>query len=1457
MNTTRTNEQRQTDESTKIQQWWTDHVVAPIMNSYRLNHTMVEHQIKSYDLFPFKYVPEIIREMSKIMLWLGCIPPDGKLQVLPQDKKHHATHFIKFQFTPIRYRPSPFTVRECHLQDETYQFDVLTNVHVTIMDLQQHTFIMHRHPWFSDILLCRIPIMVQSKICNTHGTSVPPTEVLDPGGYFILEGKEKVIIAQEDYKTNYPFVVRTTSTTHNRYSWKCEIRSNNSPKIRSTSTTYILLKKQTHDIDVELPFYGTFVPVLLIFRMMDVDDRDYILRMLCNGSTDPSLVAIMSRIVDHQEVKDKTRQELAQIFVPTSSTVEKVNEHAARVSEETQAKQSKQLPTKSLIQNTLTNEFFPHIGTQWTPDINLRKLQFLSFCVRKLVLVVLNQESPKPHPSGEDLTKNVCTGRNKHMPDSRDTLNNKFIKCTGFSLGLMFRQFFKEFTGSIFRKFRLNFKKQLELSKGGSNGIQILQQYILHTKHLRMIFEQDKITKQLAYIIGSGNWAPNKQRQRIVTITSKSKFMNNESKTPGQVNTATSGIDQSGSNNLNNRAGTEYRQTYATDQTGVAQSLTRHYPMTVLSHLRRVNKNINRKGKSVAPRLLNESQWGIYCGVSTPEGKACGLLSQLALLCHIRNVSLSTSELIVQVMRALRALRALPASLASEPAKITLFVNYVPLMQVAASQMMEIVELLRYKADLPFDVSVFINTTDDIVPQIHVCYDEGACLRPLLSLHHSNDLLSIVQTTPVTDLWPELIRKNIIQYKSKDEEFCGLYSVAPNLWSSQPEHTHMELYDPSLFSPEILIIPFMNHNQSPRNMFAMNLLRQSVADIGFNHFNRFDPHNHRLWYPQRPLVQTSQDRDWNLSEIPTGINCVVQMMCMPYNMEDAIIVSRAAIDRGLFRSDVLETFVSTDDGCEDDGTSASGTGARSTSGIHFAKPDFHSVTNLQNANYQTIDTDGLPCVGQVIQKRDVIIGRVSYHDSKAMKQAQAHALQASENTTTDRTDNATHIASSTTRIASSTHIPSSSRIASSTRIASSSRIASVKSIVSDRSEHDMKTLRDHLLFVHRNDEDDNGGDRGRARLAILENLRLPQHQQQQHQQHQPTRQTVKACQFQKDHSVVMQKELSSTVDACLVTGYADADGTRARKVKVRLRQSRVPEVGDKLSSRHGQKGVIGRIMHPDDMPYTADGQVADLIINPHCMPSRMTIGQLLESLSGKALALDDSNDTPIGIVGSVTSPSFVHPCDVDSGVYFGSGSCDGSSSSSSCSHPTLPKMQAYVDVLKKKGFDGFGNERMFDGTTGRPLCGGRQNEGIFMGVVYYHRLRHMVADKIYARSKGSVQLTTRQPNEGRSAEGGLRLGEMERDVFISHGATQVLRDRFLDNSDRYETLLCNTCGTYANVSTQTCSVCRDKADLRRVVIPYAMKLLQQELAAGHMYLQFSSQKSSKESLFHPSNVNET
>lgn len=256
----------------------------------------------------------------------------------------------------------------------------------------------------------------------------------------------------------------------------------------------------------------------------------------------------------------------------------------------------------------------------------------------------------------------------------------------------------------------------------------------------------------------------------------------------------------------------------------------------------------------------------------------------------------------------------------------------------------------------------------------------------------------------------------------------------------------------------------------------------------------------------------------------------------------------------------------------------------------------------------------------------------------------------------------------------------------------------------------------------------------------------------------------------------------------------NADGERA--VNVKIKEYRTPELGDKFASRHGQKGVIGLLMDPEDMPYTSDGVVPDLLINPHAFPSRMTVGQFLESITGKISALT-------GRVVDAT-PFLNHSYKFLSGF------------------------------LKKLGFEPAGTEVMYDGRTGK-----RFKAEIFVGIVYYQKLHHMVADKIHARAYGPVQMLTRQPTEGKSRGGGLRIGEMEKDVFVAYGASAVLQERMLEASDKSTIYVCAKCGLegYYNPRTKkyVCPKDGEDAPLISVTVSYAFKLLLDELKSLNIY----------------------
>jgi DNA-directed RNA polymerase II subunit RPB2 len=242
--------------------------------------------------------------------------------------------------------------------------------------------------------------------------------------------------------------------------------------------------------------------------------------------------------------------------------------------------------------------------------------------------------------------------------------------------------------------------------------------------------------------------------------------------------------------------------------------------------------------------------------------------------------------------------------------------------------------------------------------------------------------------------------------------------------------------------------------------------------------------------------------------------------------------------------------------------------------------------------------------------------------------------------------------------------------------------------------------------------------------------------------------------------------------------------------KVKLRSMRHPNIGDKFSSRHGQKGTVGNIIPEEDMPFTQNGIKPDIIINPHAIPSRMTIAQLKETLLGKVLL-------ELGLFGDGTSFE-----DFD--------------------------IKEIRKQLLKLNYEWNGNELLYDGLTGEQL-----ESSIFIGPCYYQRLKHMVADKYHSRAIGPMVNLTRQPAEGRSRDGGLRFGEMERDCMISHGASRFTKERVYDVSDKFKVHVCNCCGRIAAYNAKqniySCSLCDNKVNFSEVNIPYSCKLLFQEL----------------------------
>ena len=691
---------------------------------------------------------------------------------------------------------------------------------------------------------------------------------------------------------------------------------------------------------------------------------------------------------------------------------------------------------------------------------------------------------------------------------------------------------------------------------------------------------------------------------------------------------------------------------------GITQLLDRTNTVSTLSHLRRLQSPLSRSQPNFEARDLHPTHWGRLCPNETPEGSNCGLVKNLAL-------AASTSifiepDAIKQTLYQLDVIPVEETDVEMRASSAKVLVNG-SIMGYCASPN-ELVDEIRRKrrtgeVSTEVNVAYFAKSHPEGSEEVYISCGEGRVRRPLIVIE---DGVSKLQPEHVEKIrsgewnWDDLIQQGIIEYIDAEEE--ENIFVALDFDKITPEHTHMEISTYTILGICASIIPYPEHNQSPRNSYEAAMSKQALGINLTNFPTRVDSRSHILHYPQTPLVQTKPMEILGYDRRPSGQNCVVAILSFEgYNMEDAIIFNKASIERGLVRSTFYRIYEAE---CR-----------QYLGGLRdrFLVPEAGIRGYRGEQYYRLLEPDGIVSLESEVAGGDVLIGRTS----------------------------------------------------------------------------PPRFLEEYKEFEVKG----------------------------------PT---------MRDTSVDVRPAETGVVDDIFIT----ETGEGSKLVKVRVRDQRIPELGDKFASRHGQKGVIGMIVPQENMPFSPKGITPDIIINPHAMPSRMTIGQFLESIAGKVAA---ARGKP-----------------VDGTPFTNEG-------------PEQLKEQ-----LVKLGFSQTGREILYNGISGEKFVA-----DIFVGVVYYQKLHHMVADKMHARARGQVQMLTRQPTEGRARGGGLRFGEMERDCLIGHGAAMVLRDRLLEESDKYLLYVCENCGfiSYYDIKQRkyTCRICEDKAQISPVVVSYAFKLLLQEM----------------------------
>jgi len=983
-----------------------------------------------------------------------------------------------------------------------------------------------------------IPVMVKSDACILRNFSEQKLidhaeDPHDPGGYFIINGSERVIVGLEDL--SYNKIIVDAEKVGGKKVFKAKVYSS----IVGYRAKLELVLKEDGLVVARIPGSPVDIPVVTLMRALGLE-------------SDKEIASAVSMVDDIQNELEGSFEK-TDVTTSKDSIVYISKRIAPGMLEEFQIKRAETLLDWGLL---------PHLGKQ--PENRKEKTQFLGEAVCKLLELKLGWI----------------------RPDDKDHYGNKVVKFAGQMLADLFR--------TAFRNLVRDMKYQLERS-GQKRGINAVSAAI----------RPGIITDKLNNAIATGNWG----RGRV----------------------------------------------------GVTQLLDRTNYLSTISHLRRVQSPLSRTQPNFEARDLHSTHFGRLCPSETPEGSNCGLVKNLALSAII-SVSVSSEEVVEKLYEiGTSHFSEVKDSVKKDGTRVFVDGKLIGFHKDGEKLAYSLRELRRSSKLHPhIGISIHQPEEEDATKRLYVNCNAGRVLRPLIIIKDgkstfSPDLLDKITKKLVS--WTDLIRMGVIELvDANEEENCFITFEEKHV----KKHTHLEIFPSAILGAGASIIPYPEHNQSPRNTYESAMAKQSLGFSTPMMNTSTYVRQHSMLYPQTPIVTTKAMGLLGLEKRPAGQNCVVAVLPFDgYNIEDAIVLSKSSVDRGLGRTFFYRIY-------EAESKQYPG-GMRDNFEIPNVDDNLRGYKGEKS--YRLLEGDGIVATESSVSGGDILIG---------------------------------------------------------------------------------KTSPPRFMEEYRDQES-----------------RGP---------------------YRRDTSIGVRPSESGVVDTTVLTQSTEG----GKMFKVRIRDMRLPEIGDKFASRHGQKGVVGLLAKAEDLPYTADGISPDVLINPHAFPSRMTVGMMMESITGKAAAIRGKK--------------------VDASAFVGE------------------KMEDVKGVMEDAGFKYSGKEIMYDGRTGK-----RFPVEVFLGVVYYQKLHHMVADKIHARARGQVQMLTKQPTEGRARGGGLRFGEMERDCLIAYGASMILKDRLLDESDKSDIFVCERCGVvaYHDVKQRRyyCRICGDKGKVSSVSVAYAFKLLLQEMSS--------------------------